>query len=75
MRARRRASYNPKDPYNSAAAAAVNATATAVTKTRKRKRADVDVEQEMEDIDGVFDALKSVGRGGKRSKLEAEVIR
>lgn len=69
VRAKRRASYNPKDPYHVAAAAA------AASKTRKRKRADVDVEQEMEDIDGVFDALKSVGRGGKRSKLEAEVIR
>lgn len=40
-------------------------------KDRKRKR---DVEEEMEDIDGVFDALKRRG-GGKRSKLEAEVIR
>lgn len=70
VRAKRRASYNPKDPYHVAAAAAA-----AASRTRKRKRADVDVEQEMEDIDGVFDALKSVGRGGKRSKLEAEVIR
>ncbi|KAL0635734.1 histone lysine methyltransferase Set9 [Maublancomyces gigas] len=76
VRAKRRASYNPKDPYNSiATAATVNASIITALKTRKRKRADVDVEQEMEDIDGVFDALKSVGRGGKRSKLEAEVIR
>jgi hypothetical protein len=36
---------------------------------RKRKQ----VEDEMEDIDGVFDALKR--RGGKRSKLEDAVIR
>ncbi|RPB13581.1 hypothetical protein P167DRAFT_573244 [Morchella conica CCBAS932] len=43
--------------------------APAESNRRKRKQ----VEDEMEDIDGVFDALKR--RGGKRSKLEDAVIR